>query len=343
MNETEHSPSTSIDVKLQELYNSVSPDRDFSRRLLSQLLDRARQPQPASGLDPFLQPLAWVFVILILVLTLIWGINNLIPQPPPIAGHSIETTSRVSFTPTTAQRATQESTTKPPELVQQYLPETQDLPTTPSKRKLSFKQENIPESSNPDYFIADIVADGSLLGRVDFGTWSGNYCDRSGDGSLIAFLYDKYVSSRNANPTLRWFSLEDVNRVYEPLPDFSLQSPASFAPRDYRLAFEACPSDGNCGLYVFDIVTGEVKLISAENTWHSPVWSPDGTQIAIQLPPNEAQGYLNTIRVLRTKDGAVLYTGRADAPDSPLRNWGEASYFEVVGMERCEGPTPTPP
>jgi TolB protein len=222
-------------------------------------------------------------------------------------------------------------------------PSLTSLPTNLFLSTLAFKQVNSPESSDPDFFIADVYADGYLLGRVDFGTWSGNYCDRSWNGGVIAFLYDKLDPSRNANPILRWFSLEDVTRVYDPLPDFSLQSLASFAPGDYRLAFEACPSDGNCGLYIYDLATGVARKISGENTWHSPVWSPDGTQIAIQLPPDEERGNLNSIHIIRAEDGVVLYTGRADAPDSPLRDWGEVSPFEIQGMERCEGPTPTPP
>jgi Tol biopolymer transport system component len=178
---------------------------------------------------------------------------------------------------------------------------------------------------------ADIYAEGRLLGQVDFGDSAGGWCDRSWDGEVIAFAYN--------DQNLRWFGLEDVTEVRDPLPDYHLNSPPSFAPRDSRLAFIGCQGAA-CGLYVYDIASGELRKLSSDDTWFPPAWSPDGSQIAVQVRLEQPEAPLYQVRVRRVDNGVAIYTGRLDGPDSPMRAWGVIPSFEVQGTERCENPRP---
>ena len=92
----------------------------------------------------------------------------------------------------------------------------------------------------PTFWYGDIYAGDYLLGRVDFGGSPGGYCDRSADGSKLAFNKVVFAGENEAHEYLRWLDLRDVSQVYDPAPELELVSKVAWAPQGARLAFSAC-------------------------------------------------------------------------------------------------------
>jgi LysM repeat protein len=134
----------------------------------------------------------------------------------------------------------------------------------------------------PTFWYGDIYAGNYLLGRVDFGGSPGGYCDRSADGSRLAFNKVVFAGENEAREYLRWLDLRDVSQVYDPAPELELVSKVAWAPQGARLAFSACQVGRmDCGLYLLDTDTNEVRLLSTAGVGAlAPVWKPDGTQLA---------------------------------------------------------------
>lgn len=203
---------------------------------------------------------------------------------------------------------------------------------------LSFAWDGGPEAELGGPYRGEVFADGVRLGRVDFGdTARAGWCDRSFDGRLVAYTY---------GAELRYFNLVDVERVYAPLGSNTLLesaqvavlSPLTFAPADYRAAFYGCSAAGRCGLYVYALDSGELQYVSNDDFWQPPVWSPDGSQVAVVMAP-AVPGVRPEprVRVYRSQDGVLIYDGTLLGVDSPIRG-GVASDFEFDGTPRCADP-----
>lgn len=350
--------------KVRAAFLVPEPNPSFVARLHDQILihlvskqahsQRTSVRLKGSGRPPFwnsiFPPLVKVTTFLILVLVLTWIINNLIPgtnldknlplnsantvesdevSPPSTMGMQVTPTPPKTSTPTLKSTSTHES---------QLLTDNVSANFEYANSRLTFRWEAGDELRYPGPFIGEIFADGNLLGQVDLGALPAGFCDRSWDGQFMAYSYDKTdLTGKRVNPTLRFFSLVDVSRIYEPLPDHALQSPVSFAPNDFRLAFNACNRDGDCGLFIYSLDTGMIKKISNVQFFWAPVWSSEGDQIAVQLPVDESSGVIRDhISVFQADSGATLFEGQADESGSPIRDWG-ATNFEVFGAERCEG------
>ena len=220
-------------------------------------------------------------------------------------------------------------------------PSTQpDLNFDPYPYSLSF--EWVP-GQNPSFYYANIYANGNYLGKVDFGSIQGGWCDRSSNGGVIAFVHENVIKAGvvgfgDEPPTLRWFKLNEVNQVYEPLPDLVILSPGAFSPNDFRVAFGACTSDGECGLFTYDLTDGQLKRISSDMPYTYSLWSPDGKQFAFWLPSDQTSGDLPLIRVIEVGNSNIVYTGRPNDPESPLKDWGLTMPEGITGTENCETP-----
>jgi hypothetical protein len=197
----------------------------------------------------------------------------------------------------------------------------------PSQSKLRLLSIPGDDFNLPTFWYGDIYAGDYLLGRVEFGGSPGGYCDRSADGSRLAFNKVVFAGENEARKYLRWLDLRDVNQVYDPTPELELVSNVAWAPQGTRLAFSACrEARMDCGLYLLDTDTNEGRLLSTAGVGAlAPVWKPDGTQLAF-IRSDVDQGY--TLFVIDAANGNNLYSGKFDvetwqpAGDAPINDWG---------------------
>jgi hypothetical protein len=186
---------------------------------------------------------------------------------------------------------------------------------------------------HPSFWYGDIYAGDYLLGRVDFGSVPGGWCDRSADGSRLAFNYEAAPNETMVHAYLRWFELRDLESVHNPTPDLELRSPVAWSPQGTLLAFSACNIENQCGLYVLDTKDDQARLVSAAAwTLWAPVWKPDGTQIGFYVP--DEQG--SRLYVVDVSSGDVIYPS-GDSGVS-FTGWEVEMPDGMSGFGRCEKP-----
>jgi LysM repeat protein len=206
-----------------------------------------------------------------------------------------------------------------------------DGTVNPALSDLTFKWVFNEDGSAPEIYLGDIYASDMYIGRADFGEIPGGLCDRSWNGVLLAFTYAKDGAS-----TLRWVSIKDVT-MYQNVPGYTLHSPVTFAPNDFRLTFVGCKED-DCGIFVKDLGTNSAVIkLSDGDTYAHPAWSPDGQYIIIWYgEPINANG-INNIKVVHAETGEVLYMGDPTLDASPLQAWNiSPMYRPMTSTERCE-------
>jgi len=200
----------------------------------------------------------------------------------------------------------------------------------PSDSELTLR--SIPGDSfeRPTRFFGDLYAGDYLLGRVDFGARPGGNCDRSADGSRLAYGYEVLEGERLSSATLRWLDLRDIQQVHEVRPELQLFGRAAWSPAADQIAFSACTGlvDGRyqgCGVYLYDLPADQLRLLTnAGATVWDILWKPDGTQIAFVSTIDEGHPYF----VLDIASGKILAQGQFDADawqfpaDSPVASWG---------------------
>jgi hypothetical protein len=188
---------------------------------------------------------------------------------------------------------------------------------------------------------ADVFADGYFLGNVEFGDPRSLSCLRSLDGKMIAFTEWLEEPPFGARP-LRWFSLEDLQTVYEPMPEL-ISGNFAFAPDSRRLALFACTrSLQDCGIHILDLASSKSRQIVKMAYAGLLAWSPDGKQLAFRgaRKPRE----LASLWVVDVRSGQVTYNGPLDPEsgqpdaDSPLRAWGVTWQATARGVESCSRP-----
>lgn len=199
----------------------------------------------------------------------------------------------------------------------------------------------------PEFFYGDLYAEDYLLGRVNFGQIPGGWCDRSPDGSRIAFNYIPGDEEREGHGHLRWFTLRDLETVHNPYPDMRLFSPLTWGPDSRRLAFTASVSGQreDRALYVLDVEHNRLqRLPEAASSPYQAVWHPEGGQLASIVPLPGAEGRFQLV-VADVASGEVVYRGEFNAeswrpgPDSPTHDWGVAFEHGISGFGRCQ-PSP---
>jgi dipeptidyl aminopeptidase/acylaminoacyl peptidase len=203
------------------------------------------------------------------------------------------------------------------------------FPLDPNLKNLKEKTAQVP---------AELIADGYHLGRISFGLPWGLRCVRSPDGKRLAF---SAVTDGTTIPdaTLRWFNLNEPERVYEPLPGLQTTEFA-FAPDNRHLAVFANGQDKlPSGLYLVDIGTGEHTLLLPLASGRSLVWSPDGEYLALVGRGSfqeEESAYVLLLQTRQVLNQVPLqFLDEQSAPDWPISSWGVTFPAEMGGMEAC--------
>jgi LysM repeat protein len=212
----------------------------------------------------------------------------------------------------------------------------------PSRSELTARTVPADSFEQPNLFFGDIYADGYLLGRVDFGARPGGNCDRSADGSKLAYSYETLDGSHLTSTTLRWLALGDIGQVHEVAPELSVFGQVAWSPVADQVAFSACTSlvDGryqDCGVYLYDLPTNQVRLLTnvGASSWDL-LWKPDGTQIAFVSTLDDAHNFY----ILDAASGETLPQGIFDADawrfpaGAPVNGWGVSFPRGGEGM-RC--------
>jgi DNA-directed RNA polymerase specialized sigma24 family protein len=189
----------------------------------------------------------------------------------------------------------------------------------------------------------DIFADGYYLGQADLGIPWNIWCQRSPDGSKIAFL-DPWRSEPGGIPAASsgpyWFSLLNPQDVHAALPSaVKVSSYYAFSPDSRYLAFWGCNSSlEDCGVYLHDTKTLKNKqLLKLTHGATYFTWSPDGNYLAM-LGANQA------FFVLRVADSEIVYKGpyepqvQSVPPDAPVYRWGVEFPPEMGSLESCSSP-----
>jgi hypothetical protein len=197
----------------------------------------------------------------------------------------------------------------------------------PSKSKLAVYSVPGDRFDAPSFWYGDIIANGYLLGRVNFGSTPGGFCGRSADGSKLAFDFMTSDPTGSVlSHSLRWLDLRSIQTIHQPAPDLVNLGVLSWSTKQEKLAIFGCKADQkDCGLYQLDPATNYVRLLLAGvyANWQ-PIWSPDGSQIAFVDILKE--GY--PLYVVDVQTGQVIYQGKFDAnawqvpDDSPTNQWG---------------------
>ncbi|OJX48195.1 MAG: hypothetical protein BGO78_13055 [Chloroflexi bacterium 44-23] len=179
----------------------------------------------------------------------------------------------------------------------------------------------------PTYWVGDVYAGDYLLGRINFGWVPGGRCQRSSDGSRIAFLYDTQSNGENYSSEARWADLSDLETIFQPASQVDVHSITLFwSPVAPLFVFTGCLQDGSqCGLYLVDTTTNDVRFLSsaALSVWPI-IWKPDGSQLAlVDTTDREHRFY-----VISVDSGETIYEGIFDADkwqipaNSPAASWG---------------------
>lgn len=215
----------------------------------------------------------------------------------------------------------------------------------PSSSKLTLHSVPGDSFDGPTFWYGDISTTGDasgndyLLGRVNFGNVPDGWCDRSADGSKLAFNHLKTDQSGSvSNSSLRWFDLRSLETIHQPAPELINLGVLSWSTKLEKLAVFGCKADQKgCGLYLLDPVTDQLQLLLPDvySSWQ-PIWNPDGSQIAFV----NTLGQNNTMYVVNIHNGQVVYQGTFDPiawqvpADAPTIAWG-VTFPHGVNGSRC--------
>lgn len=128
----------------------------------------------------------------------------------------------------------------------------------------------------------DLFAGKYFLRSLQFPQIYAMVCDRSPDGSTIAYLTNEYSSSGFSLDfgTAAWLDLRQPDEVHTPAAKLGV-SDLTFSPNGRYLALAGYDAQsGDMGIYLLDMDNGKLEqLQTAVNAW-SLVWSPDGKYLA---------------------------------------------------------------
>jgi hypothetical protein len=250
----------------------------------------------------------------------------------------------------------QEYLAQPPEVILSLLeqspaayqpaePQGTPVPTDydPSRHTLSVTLVPGDDFLASSFWFGDLYAEDYLLGRVDFGSVPGGYCDRSADGAKIAYTYSTQNAAGEFIGRLHWLDLHDLQTVHKDLPDIHLLSQVTWSPLDDRLAFSGCDDlSGECRFYVYNTATSELVIATETVGTGMPViWKPEGDQVAsLASQPDDSL----LLYVIDAASGAILYTAPYDwdadqaVGDVPFNEWGVAFPHGGDTFSGCTSP-----
>jgi hypothetical protein len=147
----------------------------------------------------------------------------------------------------------------------QWQPEPDESPDPTRPDKWAAQEWSAQEWAAQDW--ADLFAGDTYLGRVMMGDPWNLFCERSPDGSRIAFVNPprgpQGLYMAEAGPF--WFDLSSPAEIHNALPNATVvSSDFAFSPDGEWLAFWGCGgSEENCGVYIQNTRTSRtVKLFS---------------------------------------------------------------------------------
>ena len=190
--------------------------------------------------------------------------------------------------------------------------------------------------------LVDIFADQYFLGSMPFyNPWT-LICDRSSDGSRIAFAYSDSLEDQ---ALLHWVDLDNpLFDAHSPMDGIPVTEFA-FAPDSHHLAvfgYRGYTAEGK--LYILDTADDSWYPIIDLPTARSIVWSPDGTQLALitRTFPGSNEEY---VLVLDGATGEILYNfsenidyGMYHNMEWPMNEWGTKFPVEMGGLAACAAP-----
>ena len=208
----------------------------------------------------------------------------------------------------------------------------------PARSRLTFRY---PNDFDPAAQAAEVelLADGFSLGKVTFGNPWTMLCERSPDGSIVAFIRQPSLSPPH-DAFLRWFDLNDPTlEIHSPMGGIFI-SRLSLAPDNRRLAVF-----GNyitiSALYGVDTLTGvPVRWLRLADA-RSLVWSPDSAYLALIGKATETAA--EEVIVVRTSNGRVVYRNPYDPAgkqglDALVFDWGVQFPQAAGGLGACSAP-----
>ena len=189
-----------------------------------------------------------------------------------------------------------------------------------------------------------LFADGYYLGTIKFGLPWGLQCQRSPDGSRIAYNMN---SDGTTVPdfTLRWFSLTDPSTEYQPLPGFIVADFAFYPDSLHIAAFAKDKVDNQSAIYLIELATGNHKKIIDLNWAESLVWRPDGEYLAL-IGKLKVEDDLSPM-IIHTNTGVIAYQIDLSELNTalydrwPVYTWSVTFPKSEMGMQSCaEVPIP---
>jgi|GEM_PF-2478431 len=235
------------------------------------------------------------------------------------------------------------------------------LPTNLATTRLTF--QNVPAGwrHSTDGPRLELFANQVDLGQVPLGGKSILACERSPDGSRIA--YNSPPAQGSGDTMLLVADLGALQKARPALADGITAGDFAFSPDNRRLAFFGCEkSSGFCGLMMLELASGKLTRMAPLNFADYMSWSPDGRSIALvgnddasghsailsttNLMMSEMMNLLHTwhFQVMDAASGNVTFKTKFDwsnlaAPaDSPTHGWGQPFKVPNVGVTGCTNP-----
>ncbi len=238
-----------------------------------------------------------------------------------------------------------------------YHPSTGDS----SNAHLSFQPVQMGYLQNKDGGGLELFADQVDLGKVPLGGKTLQTCQRSPDGSRIAYNSPPLDSS--GNTALYIADLASLASARPALAGGITAGDFAFSPDNSRLAFFGCEkASGFCGVFILDLKTWQLTPLAPLNYADYMVWSPDGHSIAMvgkndlteankkvlttNLLMNEVMALAQSwfFQVFDSSNGNVTYKrafewSNLSAPsDSPTNSWSTPFKIPTAGVQGCINP-----
>ncbi len=220
-----------------------------------------------------------------------------------------------------------------------YTPAPDDF--DPGLSQLTFQYPPRFDPHNQSASIVSLFGDDYYLENIFFGNPWSVVCQRSPNGSRIAYVSDP-TKKFDQDSMLHWFDLDDSPDYLHTLIDLFSVTQFAWAPDNRRLAaFGYTNSITTGSLVILDTENGTIETLLRVGAASSLVWSPDGDQIAL-IARFEPSSYNEHIVVMRTATKQVLYSQPIDiahfARDWPLQSWGVEFPVNMGGLAECTRP-----
>ena len=207
----------------------------------------------------------------------------------------------------------------------------------------------------------ELYADHNDLGRLPLGGKSIQTCERSPDGSRIA--YNSPPKDDSGDTALFIADLNAIQSARPALLDGITSGDFAFSPDNRHLAFFGCEKASDfCGIFILDMLSWKLTRLTPLTFADYIFWSPDGKSIALvgnddwdeaqktimtkNLLMNEAMALLHTwnFQVIDATSGDITYkrafswSNLNAPPNSPTHSWNQAFKIPSAGVKSCVNP-----